>query len=94
MDDFANAPKSITELRSDRSNLAKDLTARDVIVMLLRDIDSGKIYAPDYVCLCFAKRGTDGGVLVNEYVGGEHNPLEVIGLLERSKQRLLASSED
>lgn len=35
-DDFANHPKSITEIKSDRSNSAKDWTPRDVLIDVLR----------------------------------------------------------
>lgn len=41
VDSFANHPKSVTEIRSDKSNAAKDWTPRDALVALLRDIDGG-----------------------------------------------------
>jgi hypothetical protein len=42
-DDFANHPKSITEIKSDRSNSAKDWTPRDVLIDVLRAIDAKEI---------------------------------------------------
>jgi hypothetical protein len=86
-DSFANAPVSITELRADRTGHAKDMTARDAVVAWLRDIDAGKLAAPDFVIICFARR-TEGGTMVNEYAGGPHTSLEGLGLLERCKMRL------
>ncbi len=86
---FADAPPSITELRANRSGHAKDMTARDTVVAFLRDVDSGAMAMPDFICLCFARR-TETGTLVNEYAGGSHTPLEMLGLLERCKIRLIA----
>ncbi len=88
---FADTPQSITELKSERSGFAKDMTARDVIVMFLRDLDSGRIDRVDFLCICYAKR-KDDMVLVNEYAGGPHNPLEMFGLLERCKLNLISDS--
>ncbi len=86
---FADAPKTITELRANRSGHAKDMTARDTVVAFLRDVDSGEMLPPDFICICFARR-TDTGILVNEYAGGPHSPLEMLGLLERCKIRIIA----
>lgn len=52
-DDFAETPKSITEIRSDRDGKASSWTPRDVLVALLRDIDSGK-EAPTALVVCYA----------------------------------------
>lgn len=43
MDDFKDAPQTISEIRSDRSQLGKDWAPRDVLVSLLRGIDSGEL---------------------------------------------------
>lgn len=85
---YADAPQSISELRATRTNCAKDMTARDAVVQFLRDIDSGEMDAPDFVCICMA-RHTDNGTMVNEYAGGQHTPLEMLGLLERCKLRII-----
>lgn len=45
-DNFADHPLSIAEIRADKSQNATDWTPRDVLIELLRDIDSGAI-APD-----------------------------------------------
>jgi hypothetical protein len=43
MDDFSKHPKSITELRAQRTQRASDWTPRDALIELLRDIDSGAV---------------------------------------------------
>jgi len=42
-DDFSDAPMSIGEIRAAKSNLIRDLTPRDALIDLLRDIDAGKV---------------------------------------------------
>jgi hypothetical protein len=88
MDSFADAPKSIGELRAARSGDAKDISTREVLIQLLRDIDSGKMPEPDFMVITMARR-TDNGILATEWVGGIQNSLEVYGLLMRSAVRLM-----
>lgn len=40
---FAEHPKSVAEIRSDKSNKTQDWTPRDLLISILRDIDAGKI---------------------------------------------------
>jgi hypothetical protein len=40
---FANYPKSVMELRSEKSDAAADWTPRDVLIDVLRSIDQGKV---------------------------------------------------
>ena len=87
-DSFADAPKTITELRADRSGFAKDMTVRDAVICVLRDLDAGKLGNVEFVAICFARR-TENGTLINEYCGGKHDGLQMIGLLEQCKHRLL-----
>lgn len=88
-DDFSNEPISIGQARAARTGHAKDLTAREMLVNLLRDIDSGEIEAPDFAVVCLARRDVAGdAVLTHERVGGAQNPLEVYGLLWRCALRL------
>lgn len=54
-ENFADAPKTIGELRSDRSRRAKDWTPRDVLIELLRRIDSGEV-APEALFVAFRTR--------------------------------------
>lgn len=56
IENFADAPISLGELRSDRSDDAADWTPRDVLVSLLRTIDKGEI-DPETLIVCFDHRG-------------------------------------
>lgn len=42
-DSYANHPRSITELKSDKTDRASDWTPRDALISLLREIDSGAL---------------------------------------------------
>lgn len=44
-DDFADHPKSITEIKADKTDLAVNWTPRDALTHLLREIDSGRLNA-------------------------------------------------
>lgn len=48
---FADHPRSVAEIRSERSTDARDWTPRDVLISVLRDIDAGKI-APSAIVVC------------------------------------------
>lgn len=50
-ENFAEHPKSIGEIRSDRESSASAWTPRDALISALRDIDSGIINA-DAVVIC------------------------------------------
>lgn len=45
VDDFSEHPKSVAEIRSDRSQSASDWSARDALISVLRRIDAGEINA-------------------------------------------------
>lgn len=42
-DDFSNYPRSIAEVRSDKTTDAADWSVRDALISTLRDIDNGTI---------------------------------------------------
>lgn len=82
-EDFAAAPVSLAEVRAERSQRASDWTPRDVLVALLRDIDSGKVKA-DRLVVAYAE-ALEGGSTKTHFsmsVPGAHVAL---GLLERAK---------
>ena len=59
MDDFKDYPPSITELRSEKTNSAKDWTPRDALIHVLRLIDNGEI-SPKALAVTYTLDG--GGV--------------------------------
>lgn len=42
-DDFSKYPKSLSEIKADKENNAALQSPRDVLIQVLRDIDSGEI---------------------------------------------------
>ncbi len=58
-DDFSNYPKSLSELKSDKTALAADNTPRDLLIKVLRDIDAGNINPSDLV-IAFSDLDADG----------------------------------
>lgn len=91
MDSFADAPLSISELRSEKSGLAKDLTVRDMLIRALRDIDSGDLKA-DFAVLCICERARPGDTPATIYserrLAGPHNHFELVGLVDEIKSGL------
>ena len=80
MDDFSNAPLSITEIRSDKSDSAADWTPRDALVSLLREIDKGDV-SPDAIVICFRQPGEREGS--SHFRMSASDPLIGLGLITR-----------
>lgn len=81
MDDYANAPKSITELRSNREHNGRLWTPRDALIAVLRDIDEGKIKVKN-VAICLTVEDHDGdGEVSTEHVAAYQNRLELLGTI-------------
>lgn len=59
MDSYANHPLSVGDIRSERSNDAKDWSPRDVLIDTLRRIDRGEV-APAALVVVM-KHESDGG---------------------------------
>jgi hypothetical protein len=50
-EDFSKAPPTISEARAKRSGNAEDWTPRDVLVHVLRQIDSGELVLDDVIVI-------------------------------------------
>lgn len=59
IDDFRNAPVSVTEYAAERDADSRKWTPRDVLVSLLRDIDSGAVSAKSLVVV-YRRINVDG----------------------------------
>lgn len=86
---FADHPKSVTELRSDKSGRACDWTVRDMLIDTLRDIDSGKLMADMAVLIirdnpAGSQGDTDRKVWRRQ--AGVNSYIESLGLLQRGIQ--------
>lgn len=85
MNDYSDYPVSITEMKSDITGDAKDWTPRDVLISLLREIDSGQL---DISAVVVAFRAVSDGNPV-QYRVASPDPILTLGLLERVKNRLM-----
>jgi len=82
IEDFTSHPVTVGELRSEESNSAKDWTVRDMLIFMLRDIDSGGDFAhATRAVLIVAKVDDDGNTRAENFVAGTKNSFETMGLV-------------
>jgi len=79
---FATVPLSIGEHRAARSACPSDASPRDVLVGVLRDIDSGKL-AADHVIVSLGISKPDGGRSTEYRQAGKLDGYAQVGLLTR-----------
>lgn len=88
-EDFSNHPKSISELKAQKTENGREWGPRDVLIDVLRDIDSGKI-APTAMIVCYMGLSkNDPEIEVPSYVrcASKHTKSainECLGLLTRT----------
>lgn len=87
-EDFKDYPKSITELRSDKTQDGGDWTARDAIISVLRDIDSGDIETPKFAIVILGSLDDDDATHTLFY-NATPNRYILLGLIEDLKRRLI-----
>lgn len=87
IDNFGEAPTSITEFKANRSQNPSDWTVRDMLVAALRDIDNGKLKTNAALFIFIDEEGHVNwhNAGVNRFLGT--GMLEVCkhGLLERDR---------
>lgn len=76
-DDFSDAPQSITEIRGNRQKDSRIWTARDALVSLLREIDSGNRKV-DVMFIATLDKLPDGDTKTGFHAVGKHH--EVLGV--------------
>lgn len=59
MNNYSDAPQSITEIRATREHSGRLWTPRDVLIATLRDIDSGEINPTD-LAVCYVETDKEG----------------------------------
>lgn len=89
-DSFADYPRSISAVRSDKSRLASDWSPRDVVIDFLRELDAGKIN-PDTVVLIYRDKQPDGNFATGMSSSSPDRFL-TLGLFELGRQLFLAGS--
>lgn len=90
---FADFPKAFNEYRAERIGTAQAMTPRQMLISLLRDIDSGDLKIESLaLCGIAARRQAtrDSPMIHSIYLrfGGTGSQFEFSGLLERSQQLL------
>lgn len=83
-EDYKEHPKSVKEIRSDRSGKAYDWTPRDCLIAMLRQIDSGEL-KPTYLGISYAELDEDGKTTPG-YSMSSPNPMVTAGLWEWAKK--------
>lgn len=91
-DDFKNYPKSITEIKSDKSNKASDWTPRDALIDVLRMIDSGELVATSLI-VCYREDSEEGGIAKPGFRVSSPNPLLTLGMLSYVTHRIAKLGE-
>ena len=86
MDDFSNHPKSLTEIRGEKSGNGSQWTPRDALISVLRDIDSGALDVSGVIVAYFDEK-TDTAF----YSQSTKDRYTALGLLECAKFRLMES---
>lgn len=90
-DEFASAPQSIAEIRAHRSQDAKDWKPRDVLISVLRDIDSGEI-APDALVVVH-RTVTKPGTTDSAYEAASPDLQTSLGLLAQAQHQMLRQTD-
>ena len=90
IENFSDHPKTLSEIRSDKSESALDWEPRDLLISLLRDIDSGKLNIKECI-LCYRGDYINNGK-PEPYISWSMAKIkmaEAVGLLEIIKHILL-----
>lgn len=88
MDDFSNAPQGIGEIRSDKTEKASDWTPRDVLVYLLRAIDSGDLPKVDALFVAYRYEG-ERGIKTARYCNSAPDITVALGTIETAKSHFI-----
>jgi hypothetical protein len=88
IDDYTEYPTTVGEIKSDLTQDATDWSARDLLINLLRDIDSGKL---EIEKLVLSYRRKDGSLGFGN--AGESNHVVAVGLSTILTSWLLDSVE-
>lgn len=90
MDNFADHPQTLGEIRSDRASDAAQWSPRDVLISLLRDIDGGAVI--DALVVCYRLNEGNGGPSDRSrarFKQSTPDGLVTLGLLTNAAHRML-----
>lgn len=86
-EDYSKHPVSISEIKSDRTNQAKDWTVRDMLIFMLRNIDNGGEFSKAdraVIALGFVDEQETGIIGTRMIQAGVKNRFESLGLLAQT----------
>jgi hypothetical protein len=87
---FTNEPMSITEVRSLTEDSAREWTPRDVLVHLLRDIDSGKLDM-DALVVLYRYTAPEGKVGNTSWMTSSPDPYTSLGIVRLNELKVTRS---
>lgn len=90
-DDFSQAPQSIAELRAEREEDGTKWSPRDVLIAVLRKIDSGENV--DMLVVCWRTRH-ENGRQSGHFFQSMQDPLASLGLLQNTIYKMQCSPGD
>lgn len=93
MDDFKDHPKSITEIKAERSDRSSDWTPRDVLIASLRDLDSGLI-KPDALIVMWRQPAENGEEKYYHSSFATPDKDSTLGIIEHCKADIIFPPED
>lgn len=85
-DDYSDAPTSITELRAAKEHDASQWTPRDMLISLLREIDSGECNISEIVCIYVDE---EDRIMTAQAV---KHVMKAFGMIEMGKLIILSAS--
>lgn len=88
-EDYADAPRNLAERRALNSGVPADWTPRDLLVYLLRKIDSGEMEVPQHLMVLYAREDPGEGSSTGFVQAGNFAPLAQMGLLHSTLHSLL-----
>lgn len=83
-EDFTNYPKSLNEIKSDKTGSARDWTPREAILAMLRRIDSGELTDLE-TAVVIVHCKTDDGAGKTAYFSSSLNFNRSLGTIELAK---------
>lgn len=83
-DDYSEHPKSITEIKSEKSGDAANWTPRDALISILRRLDAGEFENVDALIVAF--RDNKGETTKTHFANAGPNIHTAFGVLEAVKQ--------
>lgn len=87
-ENFANYPRSIADIKSDRSGNSLDWKPRDALIDMLRDIDSGA-QSPQTLMIIYKTLKEDGAYRLGYVSAGVPSVHEGVGILAETIHRRL-----